>query len=88
MYYLPPSLPPLEAVPPTADASGYSSEPESDARKVRGVGEIILPNQPSKADVELSTNAAYPRNLDEKTDLGSSQRRGKRITSSWPDLLQ
>ncbi|KZT67671.1 hypothetical protein DAEQUDRAFT_812727 [Daedalea quercina L-15889] len=85
-FYLLPSTRPSEPAFTSAELSGYSSEPESDVRNVRNVGDIILPSQPVKA--EPSLDCAALQESDEITPHGSVKRKGRRITASWPDLLQ
>ncbi|KAH9836605.1 UV radiation resistance protein and autophagy-related subunit 14-domain-containing protein [Rhodofomes roseus] len=89
-FYLPPppSTRPSEPAFPSTQSSGYSSEPESEARKVRTAGDIILPSQPAGPEVEASTKRSALPQLGEKVELGSLKRRGRRVTASWPDLLQ
>ncbi|KZT06207.1 uncharacterized protein LAESUDRAFT_726023 [Laetiporus sulphureus 93-53] len=84
-YYLPtPDATPPSPLPPY-DA-GYSSDPESEARKTSAADETILPSERIWTSEKLSDQPEVEDS--EQKEYGSLRRKGKRKTASWQELLR
>ncbi|OCH92681.1 hypothetical protein OBBRIDRAFT_726318, partial [Obba rivulosa] len=74
--------------PPHVGASGYSSDPESDARKQRGVGDTSSPEQDAqKPHVRPSGSEAELEAMSDPEGQRSPKRRRVR-SAGWQDLLK
>ncbi|EMD41537.1 hypothetical protein CERSUDRAFT_110089 [Gelatoporia subvermispora B] len=88
-FFLPaPSLRPLH---PHADdagvsATGYSSDPENDARKVRSAGDLILPEQGTQKS--RTTPDDEPSEAGSDSEEQRSLKRRKVRSAGWQDLLK
>ncbi|CCM01316.1 uncharacterized protein FIBRA_03365 [Fibroporia radiculosa] len=84
-YYLPLPSQPDSPHPLSADI-GYSSDQESEIKKLKGAGEIILPER--RLSSHKFTDEPEQEEVNTGEEYSASRRRGRKKTASWQDLLR